>query len=40
MNAADMPMWNDLSAMKEHHDDLKAQIASLQATTEDCEKHP
>ena len=31
MNAADMPMWNDLSAIKAHHDDLKAQIASLQA---------
>ena len=31
MNAADMPCVNDLSAIKEHHDDLKAQIASLQA---------
>ena len=31
MNSADIRAFNDLSAIKEHRDNLKAQIASLQA---------
>lgn len=31
MNSADILAFNDLSAIKEHRDNLKAQIASLQA---------
>ena len=30
MNSADMPLYNDLSAMKERHDTLKMQIHDLQ----------
>ena len=30
MNSADMPLYNDLSAMKERHDTIKMQINDLQ----------
>ena len=30
MNSADMPLYNDLSSMKERHDTLKMQIHDLQ----------